>query len=260
MSAEEPNSHLIMRRVTKAWEFKDRRLRYYDFEKDEFDFDSSRFLLTADTSYGAEVEKLLNLHIETHLASYLHTISTYPLAKDLPWLQRRAMILTLLFQSLRLQAGAGYVEALDTLRKFLQDVNYLEQFAQGSLKMFRFIGGQLGAKHFFFFPSQGIAALPLFGLSSAPAMMFVPTGPRTFFGAIAASLPAHIADEQVHGATQNGLLSACSVGLTGDRVIVPEPLFDATGEKDMKTAIQTFRSSAKKLNELRLKANVITGL
>jgi len=28
----------------------------------------------------------------------------------------------------------------------------------------------------------------------------------------------------------------------------------------MKTAIQTFRSSAKKLNELRLKANVITGL
>jgi hypothetical protein len=48
--------------------------------------------------------------------------------------------------------------------------------------------------------------------------------------------------------------------LTGNRVVVPEPLFDATGEKDMKTAIQTFRSSAKKLNELRLKANVITGL
>jgi hypothetical protein len=84
MSAEEPNSHVIIRRVTKAWEFKDRRLRYYDFEKDEFDFDSSRFLLTADTSYGVEVEKLLNLHIETHLASYLHTIATYPLAKDLP--------------------------------------------------------------------------------------------------------------------------------------------------------------------------------
>jgi hypothetical protein len=91
MSAEEPNSQVIIRRVTKAWEFKDRRLRYYDFEKDEFEFDSSRFLLTADTSYGADVEKLLNLHIETHLASYLHTITTEPLAEDLPWLQRRAM-------------------------------------------------------------------------------------------------------------------------------------------------------------------------
>jgi hypothetical protein len=85
MSAEEPNSHVIKRRITKAWELKDRRLRYYDFEKDELDFDSSRFLLTADTSYGAEVEKLLNLHIETHLASYLHTIPTDPLPLLHPW-------------------------------------------------------------------------------------------------------------------------------------------------------------------------------
>jgi hypothetical protein len=42
-------------------------------------------LLTADTSYGAEVEKLLNLHIETHLASYLHTIPTDPLPLLHPW-------------------------------------------------------------------------------------------------------------------------------------------------------------------------------
>jgi hypothetical protein len=88
--ATKPNSHVTTRRLTKPWEGSERNLYYYDFARDSFHEESSRTLLTADNSFGYNVERFLNETVESHLANHLDALSAGTFIGNIPWNQGRA--------------------------------------------------------------------------------------------------------------------------------------------------------------------------
>jgi hypothetical protein len=183
------------------------------------------------------------------------------LVQNLPWAQQRALILSMLFQSLRVGAGRGDVEATQKLKELLtKDASFLDQLAIGSRTTFRFLGAKIGHGQHLFFPADGVAALPMIGAPArAPGMMFQPTTMKTFFAGIPMNVPEGVAEEQLRTAMANGTIVAFSVGLICDRVIIP-PNIRGREESDIKKGLLTLRAAAKGLVEVIGKANRIVGL
>ena len=263
--AKAPNSHAITRRLTKPWEFGNRRLYVYDFTQDKFFDESSKTLLTADESFGYEVERSLNELIEQPLAQYLDSLREGALAASIPWKHERALILSLIFQGQRVAAGDGDLEAMADLQTSLPKGDaYLDPLARAAKTRFRFIGGKLaqgGPERVFFFPCGGVAALPLAGApASTPAMLFQPTSLNTFFAAVPTELPEHVAEDQLRDAMSNGLITAYSMGLISERIIIPPPIREATDDITLKKAVLMQRSAAKRIAELVYEATRIVGL
>jgi hypothetical protein len=259
--ANQPTSHVTTRRLTKAWEYGQRMLYGYNFAEDKFFERSSRSLLTADESFGTDVERFLNAHIENPLSNYLDAVAEGTLVQNLPWAQQRALILSMLFQSMRVGAGRGDVEATQKLKELLtKDVSFLDQLAVGSRTIFRFIGAKIGHGQRLFFPTDGVAALPLAGASaSTPGMIFQPTTLHTFFAGIPMNVPEGVAEEQLRTAMANGTIVAFSVGLICDRVIIPPDIRESTDEPTIKKTLHQLRSSTREMARLIAEANRMVG-
>jgi hypothetical protein len=112
----EPTSHVTTRRLTKSWEFGHRMLHGYNFAQDRFFEPSSKSLLIADESFGAEVERFFSHHIENPLANYLDAVAEGALVPNIPWAQERALILSMLLQPMRVDAGRGNAEATSNMK------------------------------------------------------------------------------------------------------------------------------------------------
>lgn len=260
----EPLSHVVTRRLTKAWEFHDgrreRQLLYYDFDRDEVASHASKSLLTSVDSFGHAVEGFLNKWIETPLADYLTSVAQRGLSTPIPWRQERALRLYIPLQGARAAAGAGKADAAADLRfapTFTEaDVDAL---AVSAATTWRFLGGQMPVGQALFFPSVGIAALPLAGSpNETPCGIFLPTSPTTFFAAIPAKIPDAVADRQLRAALTNRTLVALSVGLTCNRVVVP-PAMRTHDRTTLCTAIRAFRSGAGNLEKAFRDANLVAG-
>jgi hypothetical protein len=259
--SDDPTSHVTTRRLTKAWEYGQRKLYGYSFAEDRFFERSSRSLLTAEESFGTDVERFLNVHIENPLSNYLDAVAEGTLVQNHPWVQERALILSMLFQSMRVGAGRGDVEATQKLKELLtKDASFLDQLAIGSRTMFRFVGAKIGHGQHLFFPADGVAALPMIGApAKTPGMMFQPTTMKTFFAGIPSNVPEGVAEEQLHTAMANGTIVAFSVGLICDRVIIPPPI-RGRDESDIKRGLLELRAAARGFVQVIAKANRVVGL
>jgi hypothetical protein len=213
MQNNAPLSHEVTRRLTKPWEFGDRLLFYFDFEKNDFGEESSRTLLTAAESYGFDVERLLNEKIENPLANYLDGLANVGLVTDIQWRQERAVLLSLVLQSARVVAARGDTGALDQLRSIVsQDDVQLDAMAGLIRRDWRTIGVRLGAQTGeLCFPSVGLAALPLVGTTRP--VWFQPTSLRTLFALVPTDVPEASTDEQIRAAMANHSVIAFSIGL-----------------------------------------------
>ena len=259
--ANPPLSHVTTRRLTKPWEGAQRALFHYNFTTDSFDDETSRTLLTADESYGYEVERFLNERVEVHLATYLDSVAAGGLSTAIPWPQERALILSVFIQSLRVRAGRGDADALRELRELLaKGDEYLDQFVTAARRDFRYVGGRVPAGQLLYFPSDGITALPMVGTTERlPAMLFQPTTLTTFFAAVPVGIPEETSDRQLQEAMATGLLVAFSVGLVCDRVIIPPEIRGRADEAAMRTSIRTLRSAAEGFTRIIGQMNRMVG-
>jgi hypothetical protein len=231
----------------------------YHFAEDRFFERSSKSLLIADESFGADVERFFSHHIENPLANYLDAVAEGTLVANIPWTQERALILSMLLQPMRVRAGDGDAEATREMKNLLtKDESFLDQLAVGSRSMFRFLGGKIGRGQLLYFPADGIAALPMIGASAAhPGMLFQPTTLTTFFAGVPVAVPAEVAEDQLQKAMANGTIVAFSVGLLCDRVIIPPAVRGQVSESSIKTALHGFRTAAKAFAQVIGKANRI---
>ena len=104
MSQVTTNCHYVTRSLTRAWEMGQRRLRYYDFERDAFDEDSSYSLFAEDRINTQEVETWLDRTIENPLGAARKRIGAAdPKALD-EWKFYRAAVLMLWLQGVRVKS------------------------------------------------------------------------------------------------------------------------------------------------------------
>jgi hypothetical protein len=260
--ANPPLSHVTTRRLTKPWECAQRQLYYYDFTLDSFGEETSRTLLTADESFGEEVEVFLNRTVETPLAGYLDEIGDGTLVNDLSWKHERALVLSLLFQPIRVGAARGDEWATNALRDLLtKEDSYFDQLVAGSRQRSRHVAGKVARGQMLFFPADGLAGVPLAGAaSSSPSMLFQPTTLTTFFAAVPRDIPEHVVMDQLRGSLANGMIVAYSVGLKSDRVIVPPPIRENVAEANVRTMVRTLRDGAVGIAKAITRANEIVGL
>ena len=250
--ASDPNSHVVMRRLTTPWEFDDgkeqRQLHYYDFRTNEFDTQSSRHLLTSVDSFGSDLETFLNKTVESDLARHLNDLDAGQWNGNLPWRQRRALILSTMFQPFRFIAGRGEQEGIDQLRFWMaQEQSYFDNLAVGATASFHFMGVRLPPGQYLFFPSDGLQVLPLLGSEAkAPGMFVQPTGLDTICAAVPAGVPEERAASQIRAALDLGFFPMISVGLQCDRVVIPPP-FIRCDKNDLRGMILAAREAARNL-------------
>ena len=256
---KDPNSHVATRRLTKAWEGQGARrpLYFYDFENDAFGERSSKSLLTAEHSYGYDVERFLNDTVENPLAGYLDSLEAGTLKTSLPWKHERALLLSLAFQGLRAHAARGNPQAVSELHDLLtKSDTYYDELATASSSMYHRFGCKLRGDQLLYFPSDGLAGIPLPGASTdCPAILFQPTSTTTFFALVPAGFSAAEAEARLGEVMENGLLVACSVGAKSRRVLIPPEMKQRVPESVLRQVLRQFRLASGRIIELVLGAN-----
>jgi hypothetical protein len=122
----------------------------------------------------------------------------------------------------------------------------LDKLAVASRSRFRFFGVKLGPRQpDLCFPSVGAAALPVAG---AGAIMFQPTSLTTLFATVPVDVPEHLVERHLRDPAETGVAAACSVGLTGDLVILPPYHREHTDRGDLRSVMKMFRKSGQRLN------------
>jgi hypothetical protein len=256
--ANEPSSHVTTRRLTKSWEVGQRRLRFYDFVTDRFGDRSSKTLLTADASFGEDVEGFLNTSIENSLASHLDALEAGTWETKIPWEHERSLLFSLMLQPTRVLAGRGDAASkgeLDDLRT--KGDAYLDLLARAADDRFRRIGVRLPVGQELFFPSHGFEQFPLAGRSRA--MTFQPTTPSTLFLCVLKEVPQHVVDEQIAAGLDTGTFVAFSVGLDCEKVILP-PSLVGQDEAEVRAMLLKLRSCAQAYAKVIASANAVAGL
>ena len=69
------NSHFVSRFLTKPWEFGQRRLWYYDFDRQDIFHCSSKRLFARRGSSSPEMERRLNELVESPLSGFIQTLT-----------------------------------------------------------------------------------------------------------------------------------------------------------------------------------------
>jgi hypothetical protein len=100
----ELNCHFVSRFLTRPWEYEQRRLWYFDFDRGEVRWQSSETLFAAKGTNSPAVEERLNRIIETPLASARAKLANEvsdQQDQELPWPLFRALALLMMLQPLR---------------------------------------------------------------------------------------------------------------------------------------------------------------
>lgn len=109
------NCHFVSRFLTRPWEHDDRRLSYFDFDRDELLQASSRSLFAANGVNTPEVEARLNQIIETPVAQAIARLADGNVHEDqnLEWPLFRALALLMLLQPLRVSDEPDRAQTLE---------------------------------------------------------------------------------------------------------------------------------------------------
>jgi hypothetical protein len=262
------DSHWISHFLLKRWEATPGRLRYYDFTTGRIHPGSAKGTFVSPTPFPEAVEKALGAVIETPLGEYLARsrkagtglVGTANERED------HAIVLALMCQSIR-TAHANGNSQLHTIESLLTDgAGRIGGFVKVTRASFEFLGANLVSDRLFF-PSTGTVALPVTGshgwmLPVSPAAL-VACLPKFAFGHPPRS-PEDADFPVAEGPREDalkallanpGLLTTISVGIVGDRVVLPPDI--AGTEEEIAQRVRTAREDAKHVNALVARANAI---
>jgi hypothetical protein len=106
------NCHFVSRFLTQPWEYGERRLSHFDFERDALGSCSSRTLFAVRNANTPEVEASLNRLVETPISiAMARLLATHGVREEaLEWSLVRAVSLLLMLQPVR---ASGHAERLE---------------------------------------------------------------------------------------------------------------------------------------------------
>lgn len=245
---DELNCHFVSRFLTKPWEFGQRQVWYYDFDRKQIEKKSSKSLFARVGRNTAEIEKCLNELIETPISNAITTLVPSGAIDNVEiheWRLFRALNLLLLLQWSRASEKESHRSKLGQALSW--DETTLDQLVLACQQTHIVVGlrGDLGAP--LCYPSHGLFALPIRQQSGSFTAIYAI--PLTEYYAVA-RVPRDVNMDDVFQTTtcQGGYLSNSSVGTTASKVIIHPSVIEAHGaataarmiEDARKGVLQTF--------------------
>ncbi len=251
------NSHYISHFALRNWRHpRTQKVTIFNFASGAFEADSTRDTYVADVPFPADVESWLDVTVEGPLGEFVarckrtEAVPGKPLPVPPPTEREwKAISLWVLTQAPRtaLAQDPSDTQLIDLVRKgeaFQNDlVRANHEIAQVSIV--------LPARERLYFPDVGLVALPLLG----GVGFFVPLHPR-LFAAVVPRAAFEDVDQLLHW---EGVATALSAGLTGDRIVIP-PMADGVDRRLVEGHLRQARASAQELTKLYLAQNRSIGI
>lgn len=214
------NSHFVSRFLTEPWEHGDRRLWYYDFDRNEVRQSSSRSLFAAEGTNTPDVEARLNQVIETPVAQAITRLVGVAAQEEqgLEWPLFRAVSLLLSLQPFR---AVPTPERAQRLEEFVMltdaELDELAGAVNASYQLGRItVRGDAPL----LYPASGFFPLPAKAKDDTyKAAIALPVGGRHVFVACPRTIDWR--SEAAHWtANGSGFVANMSVG-TSSKVVIP---------------------------------------
>ena len=150
------NCHYVTRGLTKPWEVADRKLWFYDFDKDEVREHSSKSLFAENELLSPAAELRFKQLIEDPLIQLREKIKKDPLADNFEWELYRAACLYFMGQAQRFKLSLMKEQKDESLEEFLKkDDGYFDQLVQVFLERYQIIGIGIPPEQQLFFTQSG---------------------------------------------------------------------------------------------------------
>ena len=246
------DSHYVSRFLLRNWEHAAGKLHYFDFGTGRIHRSSAKSMYTSPTTFPADVEAWQSRVFETPLGGYIARAkvahargdAAAPVPTPSEW---RAITVALLAQPFRTAVARGSRDGqLDLLAsKDERDLDDVVDAVHQDRRLFV----RFGPTERLCFPEAGIAPLPLIGSIRG---FFLPLAPTVF----AAIIPREVREESFKDLVHDlpGVASLLSVGIEGDRVVLP-PLSEGADFADVAARVRSLREAARRIVEGFHKAN-----
>ena len=240
------NSHFVSRFLTTPWEHGQRRLWYYDFERDRIFSASSKSLFARLGANSDEVEGRLNLLVESPISKARDQLSASgkDVSPDLQWPLYRALAMLLFLQPFRAAGGAGGAAASQALEEtILRPNEQLDALAQDVSTRWQLTRITVHPRAPLLYPSAGYFPLvaPPLGDGPCPVALAIPLSPiHALVGVPTDMKPEQLAYWTVNGA---GVLSNWSVGHRSPVVVIPPCLVDTVPHTDLALGFRESRTA-----------------
>lgn len=153
MKEDKPiNSHFVTKGLTRPWEIDDRRLIYYDFEKDEVSKRSSKFLFAKKGLLNQVEEFLFGKIVEDPLIKFRDKLKNNPQHKAN---EKEQKALALYFVSQIHRFEMRFESPFFSLVKLISDLKNTKALSLWMTKKCDFFNIHLNEKRYFLFPEFG---------------------------------------------------------------------------------------------------------
>ena len=244
---DELNCHFVSRFLTKPWEFEERQLWYYDFDRKRIEKRSSETLFAEVGRNTAEIEKRLNELIETPISNAITTLVRSGAIDNVEILECRlfrALNLLLLLQWSCASEKESHRSMLGHTLSW--DEATLDQLVLACQQTHMILGLRGHPQAPLCYPSHGFFGIPVRRQSGSFAPIYAI--PLTEHFAVA-RVPRDVKiDDILQTITcgTGGLFSNSSVGITASRVIIHPSVMKAHGAA---TAAQMIENARKQVLE-----------
>jgi hypothetical protein len=250
------DSHHISRSLLRNWERVPGDLRFYDFRTGKIGRRSAKHFYNSPTPFPSHIERWLSDRIEGPVAEYLarskislakgETVRPEPSQSE--W---KAIVFALSVQSGSTDLGRGDRNGTVSATAEKHPA-FLDRLFEACHEQFEILLAYSSAERLFF-PSLGVAPVPLAGTLGAWLLPLTPElyaalVPRTAFPGAFDFVHRHV-----------GFASALSVGLKGDRVVLP-PTSRQVEDAEIASHIRFCRENSSKIIELYARLNALMDL
>lgn len=252
------NCHFVSRFLTKPWEFGNRQLWYYDFERKQIGKKSSRRLSAQVGSNSPEIEKRLNDLIESPIANAITKLvpsGTIDNVEIREWPLFRALHLLLLLQYTRVSHKHSHRSAL--AQALFWDETRLDQLVLACQETDTIAGLRANPHAPLCYSSQGFFGIPIRRRSGSFVTIYAI--PLTE-GFVLARVPRDLGiDDILETITCGtaGFLSNSSVGIKAPRVVIHPSVMQAYGAAAAAQMMEDARKVVRKMFRLCGKWNTL---
>ena len=261
----ELNCHFVSRFLTKPWEFGNRQLWYYDFDRKRIEKQSSKTLFAEVGRNTAEIEHRLNEFIETPISNAITTLVPNGAIDNVEireWRLFRALNLLLLLQWSRASGKESHRSMLGQTLSW--DEAALDQLVRARQQTHMILGLRGHPQAPLCYPSHGFFGIPVRRQSGSFATIYAI--PLTEHFAVA-SAPRDVRTDDIFQTITcgtGGLFSNSSVGIMPSRVIIHPSVMQAHGvaragqiTEEARKEVRELFSLCGEINELDRKMSAI---
>lgn len=241
------NCHYVTRGLTRPWEVDERKLWFYDFEKDAVRDLSSKSLFAENELLSPKAELRFKQVIEDPLIQLREAVRKNPAINNFEWNVFRAASLYFMGQVQRFKLSLMAEQKDESLEEFLaKEDSYFDQLVQASLQKYQIIGIGIPSSQQLFFPQAGFFAFffldqsQFYGFSSGFAVPLMPHWAL-------AMIPKKADSSELNAALQ--IISPYSIGLgdSSKQVVIPPDVRANNSDELIREHMKEKRAQAKQM-------------